>query len=181
MSQIVYTMPEAKFRSTKKRVQPVRSNMSTTTTVSVAFADAAHASAEAMPMPKAAKAAKAEKKKAKDAPSIFSIASWWPVAVGIFLSGFAPEWHAMFAQAGIWALRATFPLTILATHREIGFDDQFAAMAPQIALYIQLPLEGLLAMFTLARGRSLQDVVIQLLGIHAVCVLVLWLLTMAPQ
>ncbi len=179
MSQIAYTMPEAKFRSTKKRVQPVRSNMSTSTTVSVTFAEAAHASAEAMPMPRA-KVVKAEKKKAMDAPSIFSIASWWPVAVGIFLSGFAPEWHSMFAQAGIWALRATFPLTILATHREIGLDDQFAAMAPQIALYVQLPLEGLLTMFTLARGRSLQAAVIQLILVHAVCVLVLWLLTMAP-
>ncbi len=110
-----------------------------------------------------------------------AIASWWPVAVGIFLSGFAPEWHEMAVQGGIWALRAAFPLALFATHREIGIDDQMAAMLPDAALFLQLPLEGLLTKLTLDRGKSLKSAMAQLLLLHGVAVLVLWLITFAPK
>jgi hypothetical protein len=109
------------------------------------------------------------------------IASWWPVAVSIFLCGFVPEWHAMAVQAGIWALRLTFPLSLLATHREIGIDAQMAAILPQAALYLQLPLEGLLTKLTLDRGKSLKAAIAQLFLIHGVAALVLWLVTFGPK
>jgi hypothetical protein len=87
----------------------------------------------------------------------------------------------MAVQGGVWAERFTFPLTLLAAHRESGLDDQMATMLPQIALYLQLPLEGLLTMFTLARGQSLKVAFLQLVSIHAVCTLVLWLLSLATS
>jgi hypothetical protein len=180
MSQIAATMPEAKHRSTKQRAQQARSTMqsqhqhaSRQVAAAVATAQVAAAGvAVAAPV----KAKKVEKKSLGDA-----IAAWWPVAAGIFLAGFAAEWHAMAIQAGVWMERFTFPLTLLAAHRESGLDDQMAMVLPQAALYLQLPLEGLLTMLTLARGQSLKVAVLQLVSIHAVCALVLWLLSLAAN
>jgi hypothetical protein len=174
MSHIAATMPEAKYRSTKKRVQPVRSTPASHRTQAAQVATVAptavvHAATDqALPI---------KKQKAARKPGE-AIASWWPVGVGIFLSGFAPEWHAMASEAGIWALRALFPLTLLATHREIGLDDQMAAILPQAAIYLQLPLEGLLTKLTLDRGKGLKAAIVQLILIHGVSTLVLWLLSL---
>jgi hypothetical protein len=117
------------------------------------------------------KAAKANRKPGE------AVAAWWPLAVGMFLSGFAPEWYATAAQAGVWALRALFPLALLATHRGIGIDGQMAAILPQAALYLQLPLDGLLTKLTLDRGRSLKAAIAQLFLVHGVAAFVLWLIT----
>jgi predicted CDP-diglyceride synthetase/phosphatidate cytidylyltransferase len=170
MSDIAGTMPEAKFRTTKKKVQPVRAaQTSQRMQVSVV---------EGPPLPALKENVAAKPQKASLGEQI---ASWWPVAVAIFLSGFVPEWHAMAAQAGIWALRLTFPLSLLATHREIGIDAQMAAILPQAALYLQLPLEGLLTKITLDRGRSLKAAIAQLFLIHGVATLVLWLVTFGSK
>jgi hypothetical protein len=168
MSKIAQTMPEPRFQSTKKRVQPVRSALSSGSNAAAAaiVAQAVAAKAEAT-----VKTAKAQRKPGE------AIASWWPVAVGMFLCGFAPEWHAMAVQAGVWAERIAFPLTMLATHREIGIDRQMASVLPQAALYLQLPLEGLLTKITLDRGKSLKAAVMQLVLVHGVAAFVLWLIS----
>jgi hypothetical protein len=164
MNHIASTMPEAKFRSTKKRVQPVRS---------IRTSEFIHEVKAFQPVQEKA-AVKAESKKKR-----ISFATFWPVAVGLFLAGFAPEWQAMATQAGIWAMRFAFPLSLLATHREAGIDSQMVTILPQIALYAQLPLDGLLTMLTLARGKSLKSAVAQIFLVHGVCAFVLWLLTFA--
>lgn len=164
MRQIAGTMPKQKFRSTKKRVQPNHPLKQTST------------AAQALPA-----VAKKEKVKAEKKEPGIGIASWWPVAVGLFLCGFTPEWLAMAQQAGVWAVRFVFPLTLLATHKEIGISDHWAAMMPQIALYAQLPLEGLLTKLTLSSGRSLKAAIVQLFLVHAVAGFVLWLLTFGAK
>lgn len=164
MSQIATTMPEARYRSTKKRVQAASS---------LRNSEFSHELKTLQPEQAA------EERKSEGKKSSFKITSLWPFAVGIFLTGFAPEWHAMALQAGVWATRFTFPLALLATHREIGIDAQVAPVLQQLALYAQLPLDGLLTMFTLARGKSLNSAVGQLLLVHGVCTFVLWLVSMA--
>lgn len=164
MNQIATTMPEAKFRTTKKRVQPVRS---------IRTSEFAHEVKAFQPRQEKA-TAKTGSKKIR-----INFVAFWPVAVGLFLAGFAPEWQTMASQAGVWAMRIAFPFALLATHREVGIDSQMATMLPQIALYAQLPLDGLLTMLTLARGKSLKSAVAQLLLVHGVCAFVLWLLTFA--
>jgi len=159
MSQIARTMPEPKYRSTKKRARQIRHT-----------SEFRHEVREFRQKSNVAKVEVETKK------SSFSLASFWPVAAGVLLAGFAPEWHAMAVQAGIWAQRMTFPLSLLAAHREIGIDDRMAVLLPNAALYAQLPLDGLLAMLTLARGRSLKSVFVQLALVHALCAFVLWLI-----
>jgi len=163
MSQIA-TMPEAKFRTTKKRAQPVRS---------IRTSEFAHEVKAFQPRREKA-AAKTGSKKIR-----INFVAFWPIGVGLFLAGFAPEWQAMASQAGVWALRITFPFALLATHREVGIDSQMATMLPQIALYAQLPLDGLLTMLTLALGKSLKSAIAQLFLVHGACAFVLWLLTFA--
>jgi hypothetical protein len=124
---------------------------------------------------KAEKAKKAQRKPGE------AIASWWPVAVGMFLCGFAPEWHAMAVQIGVWAERFAFPLTMLATHRAIGIDSHMTSTLPQAALYLQLPLEGLLTKFTLDRGKSLKAAIMQLVLAHSIAAVVLWLVSFSVK
>ena len=145
-------------------MQPIRSTPpSHRTQVSVPAAETIAAKADA-----AIKAKKAQRKPGE------AIASWWPVAVGIFLCGFAPEWHAMAVQIGVWAERFAFPLTLFAAHRAIGIDSHTTSALPQAALYLQLPLEGLLTKLILDRRKSLKVAIMQLLLIHGVAAIVLW-------
>ena len=140
MNHVAETMPEARYRSTKKKEQAAHSTpVQRTQAVLVPDAEATKV-AEAKP-----------KTKAKPKSGV-ALASWWPVAVGIFLCGFVSEWHDIAVQMGVWAERFFFPLVLLAQHREIGISDQMAMVAPQLALYLQLPLEGVYIKLTLARG-----------------------------
>jgi hypothetical protein len=165
-------MPEPKYRSTKKRVQPV---------TAIRTSEFAQEVKALKPEAKAKEAAihlvegNAEAKLAGKMG--LKLTSFWPVAVGLFLSGFAPEWHAMAAQAGLWAMRFTFPYAMLATHREIGIDARMAGLLPQFAIFAQLPLDGLMMTLAIARGKNLKTAIVQVTMVHALCAFVLWLLT----
>jgi hypothetical protein len=194
MSHVAYTMPEAKFRKTKKGAQSFRNSefahesrtfRALAEKQSKAKAKAAAAPATPAAAPKAAPptlealtlapAPTKARKKAKDT----SLLSWWPVGVAVFLTGFAPQWWEMANQFGIWMMRATFPLVLLASRPDLGFTGDLAHRLPELALFLQIPIEGLLTKLTLDRGNSIQGAVIQLLLIHAVSVGVLYLLSLA--
>ena len=170
MSQIVFTMPEPKHRSTKKHVQPASS---------IPTSEFSHEAKAGQPQQKAAAQPESpSKNKAVSKNSRINIVSVWPLAVGLFLSGFAPEWHTMATQAGVWATRFTFPYSLLAMHLGIGMSGRLAAM-PESVLYAQIPIDGLLMTIALACGRSLKSTIASLLLLHGVCTLLLWLLTSA--
>jgi len=165
-------MPEAKYRTVKKREQPVTSIRSSEFAQEV----------RALKPQKKAKDVKIHlvKDKAEAVPGpkpAIKLTSFWPVAVGLFLSGFAPEWHSIAAQAGVGVMRITFPYAMLATHRELGIDAQMAGLLPQFAIFAQLPLDGLMMTITMARGKSLKTAIFQVTAIHLLCAFVLWLLT----
>lgn len=158
-TQIAGTLPEPKLQSVKKKV---------------------HAPKAATTMPTAhEREVKVRKEKAKAKPK--KPGEWllngWPIVVAVFVAGFAPEWHAMASALGMWVLRFTFPYTLLAIHREIGIDAQMAAILPNAAIYLQIPIDGVLMTINLARGKSLLSGIMQILVIHGLCAFVLWLLT----
>jgi hypothetical protein len=130
---------------------------------------------EAKPKDAKPKDAKPKKKAKEEEEGGFGLVSLWPLAVGIFLSGFAPEWQAIATQAGIWVLRFTFPFALLAAHREIGIDAHMATVLPQLAVFLQLPIDGTLLMLSMLRSRSLMNAIVQVTAIHALCAFVLWL------
>jgi len=176
MSHTAYTMPEPKHRTTKKRVQPV---------TSIRTSEFAQEVKAYQPQQKAKQtnihlvdgSAEANPAQNTAQKSALKLTSFWPVVVGLFLSGFAVEWHGMAAQAGLWAMRFTFPYAMLAMHREIGIDAQMAGMLPKFAIFAQLPLDGLMMTFAMARGKSLKTAIEQVTLVHLLCAFVLWLLT----
>ena len=85
----------------------------------------------------------------------------------------------MAVQIGVWAERFAFPLTMFVAHR--GIDSHTANALPQAALYLQLPLEGLLAKLILDRRKSLKAAITQLLLIHGIAAIVLWLISFSAK
>jgi hypothetical protein len=196
-------MPEAKFRTVKKRETDLRSNRTSefaaelrereprvppsapTKAAEVNSVTVAQQAAPALAQPAAkaavAPAAKAEampeKKAKKDEKRRFGLISFWPIAVGLFLSGFGPEWFAIATQAGLGVLRFTFPFALLATHREIGINAHMVTVLPEAAVFAQLPIDGALLMLSMLRSKSLMTAILHVTAIHAVCAFVLWLVS----
>ena len=169
------TMPEAKFRSVKKSGTPASA---------IPISEFSHEvkefnTVQDKPQKEAkAKSAKPEAK-AKDKEFKLSLISFWPVAVGIFLSGFAAEWHGMAQQIGVWGMRFTFPFYVIAQQKHLlNLSDHMATVLPTVAIYAQLPIDGLLLTLSFARTRSLLSAIMQVTLVHAVCAFVLWLITM---
>jgi hypothetical protein len=170
-------MPEPKYRSTKKRVQPVSSMKTSEFAQEVKSAQPAKTTEKSKIHLVGEKAETLPAGKPAVKVNSFSLISFWPVAVGLFLAGFAPEWHSIAAQAGVWVMRITFPYAMLATHREIGIDTQMAGFLPQFAVFAQLPIDGLMMALSMIGGKSLKTAIFQVTYVHLLCAFVLWLLT----
>jgi len=85
----------------------------------------------------------------------------------------------MAVQIGIWAERFAFPLTLFAAHR--GIDSHTASALPQAALYLQLPLDGLLTKLALDRSKRLKAAIMQLLLAHGIAAIVLGLVSFSAK
>jgi hypothetical protein len=177
MSKVIGgTMPEAKFRSVKKSGTPASA---------IPISEFSHEVKEfntVQDKPRKETKAKPDAKpavKVKDKEFKLSLISFWPVAVGIFLSGFAAEWHDMAQQIGVWGMRFTFPFSVIAQQKHLlNLSDHMATVLPTVAIYAQLPIDGLLLTLSFARTRSLLPAIMQVTLVHAVCAFVLWLITM---
>ena len=101
--------------------------------------------------------------------------TWIPVAVGVALAIFAPQLRDFVAAYEPWGMRAVFPFVLVAGLHEIGLSDELTRTRPQLMLFLQFPLEGLLTRFTLRRGATAKAAFGQLIFLHAVCVIVLWI------
>jgi len=165
MEHIADTLPDPRHQTVNRKAQPARP----------APAQRIQAVAVMEAPAKAAEAKPKAKDKSKEKPGAH-IAAWWPVAVGVLLSGFAAQWYSDSTQISVWAVRLFFPFTQLVQHGEIGISAHMVEVLPRYALYLQFPLEGLLTKLTLDRGKGLQSAIVQLILIHGLCALVLWML-----
>lgn len=104
--------------------------------------------------------------------------NWAPLAVGIVLGFLSPQLHSLASQWEPWGLRIVFPLVQVLGLREIGIGDELNRSLPQLMLYLQFPLEGLLVAMNLRQGRSLAMAIGPIPGLHFVCGLVLWLVAL---
>jgi hypothetical protein len=107
---------------------------------------------------------------------------WWPLAAGIAISCIAPQLRDLVSGWDPWGMRIVFPYVLLCGRRELGLSDEMTRMLPQIMLFLQFPLEGLLTRFTFSRGIRLPGALLQLLLIHGLGAVVLTLLALpAPN
>jgi hypothetical protein len=107
--------------------------------------------------------------------SMSRLVEYWPVAVGIILSFFAPQVRDLLAPVGQWAMWLIFPFVVIAQRPEIYMGDQMAVILPMVMLYIQFPLEGLLAKIALKGNVTISGVAGQFLFYHLLGVTELWL------
>ena len=108
--------------------------------------------------------------------SLAEWSSYWPVALGILGSFFAPQLREFVDGFRPWGLWGSFPLVALSLQPEMRMGSWMAAMLPTAAMYLQFPLEGLLARFTLRKGLTVRRVIEQVGCFHGLCIVDLWLL-----
>jgi hypothetical protein len=71
-------------------------------------------------------------------------ADFWPVGVGLVLAFFAPQLSDLLSQFK-WGMGIMFPYVVLAGRPELHLSSSMAGILPQVILYAQFPIEGLLA------------------------------------
>jgi|SRR5208282_6714778 len=114
-------------------------------------------------------------------PAPKGLASWWPVAVGVALAFLSPMLRDLLAPYAPWGMRVVFPFVLLTGLHETGFSDELTRTLPQVMLLVQFPIEGLLTKFSLGRSTRLSSAIGHMIFLHAVCVLVLWLVAGAAK
>lgn len=104
-----------------------------------------------------------------------SLADSWPIAVGMVLALCAPMMSEVLAVVKPWGMWLVFPFVELSGRPELHMGAEFQTMAPQVMLFLQFPLEGLMAKKFL-RGRvTLRGVAGQVMFYHFLGAVQLWL------
>lgn len=106
---------------------------------------------------------------------------WAPLAVGIALGSLAPAIYALAALWDPWGVRIVFPFVQLSGLHEIGFSHELTRNLPQMMLYLQFPLEGLLVASALRRGKRLGAALGTIPPLHFAAGLVLWIVALGSM
>ena len=100
----------------------------------------------------------------------------WPVLMGISIACFAPVLRDLVSPLGPWGARALFPLAALAGYRGVHFGAFMSRVLPQILLYAQFPLEGLLVKIALRNRITVAGAAAQVIIFHLLSAAGLWLI-----
>jgi hypothetical protein len=95
-----------------------------------------------------------------------AIGRMWPVGLGIVLGFAAPQLHAVVNRFEPWGLWLVFPFAVLACRPELQVVVQLVNHLPTVLLYLQFPLEGLIAILALQRRVTVAGVAAQFLYLH---------------
>jgi hypothetical protein len=117
-----------------------------------------------------------QQRKARLERSLGQWASYWPVALGMVISIFAPQIRDFADLFRPWGLWVTFPMVALSIRPEIYMGSTVASFLPAAMLYLQFPLEGLLAKVALKGNVTVYGVIVQVVFFHGLCIMDLWLL-----
>jgi hypothetical protein len=109
--------------------------------------------------------------------SMRSLASLWPVALGVLLGFYAPLLRDLVANSAPWALNLLFPFSALADARGLNLSRDTAQSLVQFLLYAQFPLEGLMVRVVLKHRLSVFRVFSQVTCLHIFTLVYLGLAT----
>lgn len=102
----------------------------------------------------------------------------WPAIFGFMLAVITQTiWNKVDTNWGDLGLRIVFPFVLLSGRPEFGFGPELTKSLPQLMLYLQFPLEGLLVSFSLSRRMTFSRAIVQIAFLHFIGAFVLWLLT----
>jgi len=97
---------------------------------------------------------------------LLNLARLWPVAVGAGLACCAPQLRDLVSPYEPWGMWILFPFVAIAKRPEMQFGGEISRMMPQIMLYAQFPLEGLLARIFLRKRVTLPGVARLIFFVH---------------
>ena len=101
---------------------------------------------------------------------------YWPMALGILISLAAPQIREFVEPYRPWGLWVSFPMVALSMRPEVYFGSKVAALLPTAMMFLQFPLEGLLAKLSLKGHVTVHGVIVQVVFFHGLCIMDLWLL-----
>jgi len=101
----------------------------------------------------------------------------WPIVAGLVLAPFAPQFYAFLVGAHPWAMVVVFPFTLLARSTGLHMSDNLARVLPEAVLYLQFPVEGLIALLVVRRRVTLPAVTGQIFYYHYLASLELLMLS----
>jgi len=103
--------------------------------------------------------------------------SWTPILIGLILAAFASDLRNLAMLWEPWGMRLLFPYVLLAGKSEMGLSAELTRTLPQMMLWLQFPLEGLLTRLSLGRGVQITGALGQILFLRLVGALVLYLIS----
>jgi hypothetical protein len=90
----------------------------------------------------------------------------WPIVVGVALGLAAPQLYKVVVKFEPWGLWLVFPFAVLACRPELHAIAQLVRNLPMVVLYLQFPLEGLIARLALRRRVTAGGVAGQVFYLH---------------
>jgi hypothetical protein len=116
----------------------------------------------------------------KDPPPRF-IEICWPLAAGLILALVAPYLYSELLWAPHWVMWLVFPFVVLTGRRDLGLSGELTTILPQVILYIQFPIEGILAYLSLSRRAPVALALSPALFLHAAGWFVLTMLSITMK
>jgi hypothetical protein len=118
-----------------------------------------------------------QRRKTRRFRSAISLTEYWPFAVGIALSCFAPQISEFVAPFRPWGMWLAFPFAAIAGRPEMNLNGDLATSLPLLFMYAQFPIEGLLARFALKGHVTVPRVAGQILFLHLLAIVELYLVS----
>lgn len=97
---------------------------------------------------------------------VVNVIRLWPVLAGIMLASVAPEIQDMLVPYQPWGNWIVFPFVALARRPELQFNSTLSGIVPMAMLYLQFPLEGLLARMALKKRVTVKGVARHMFFMH---------------
>lgn len=100
---------------------------------------------------------------------------YWPFALGIVISCFVPELHLLVEPLRPWGMWILFPFASIIGSPQMNLGNNTGAYLPLLFMYLQYPMEGLMARFGMRGHVSVPRVFGQVLVLHLFAMAELWL------
>ncbi len=117
-----------------------------------------------------------QRQKSRRYESASSWLEYWPFAIGIAISCFAPQMRDFAETVRPWGMWLLFPFAAMANRPEISAGNQIITNMPLFFMYAQFPIEGLISRFALRKHVTVLRVLGQVLFLHFFALAELWLL-----
>jgi hypothetical protein len=116
----------------------------------------------------------------EDSPPRF-IEICWPLVAGVILAFVSPYLYDELILAPHWVMWIVFPFVVLTGRRDLGMNEQLTTVLPHVVLYIQFPVEGILAYLSLSRRAPVAVALAPALFLHAAGWFILAMLSMTMK